>query len=111
MCQWLIDDLDLPIDTMEDGVQRLRSQSHIVREVEVSGRRHLSLLINGSVLHMQAMLVRLLYEAADESVALADFKAGLVHYREFLQEAPAIYLAHYKTPMYRETSHLEALRK
>jgi hypothetical protein len=111
MCQWLIDDLDLPIDTMEDGVQRLRSQSHIVREVEVSGRRHLSLLINGSVLHMQAMLVRLLFEAADESVALADFKAGLVHYREFLQEAPAIYLAHYKTPMYRETSHLEALRK
>jgi hypothetical protein len=111
MCQWLIDDLALPIDTMEDAVKRLRSQSHIVREVELAGNRHLSLLINGSVLHMQAMLVRLLYESADETIALADFKAGLVHYQEFLQEAPDVYREQYKTPMNRETEHLAALRK
>jgi hypothetical protein len=77
----------------------------------VSGKRHLSLLINGSILHMQAMLTRLLYEAKDEAVALTDFKAGLQYYLEFLQEAPEMYRQHYKEPLNRVTEHLEALRK
>jgi hypothetical protein len=111
LCQWLIDDISDDIDSLGLALTKVRAQSHIVREVEVSGKRHLSLLINGSILHMQAMLTRLLYEAKSETTALADFKAGLQYYIEFLQEAPAIYRAHYKEPLNRETDHLEALRK
>ena len=57
---------------MAEAIAKVRAQSHIVREVEISGKRHLSLLINGSILHMQAMLTRLLYEAKSEDIALSD---------------------------------------
>lgn len=111
LCQWLIDDISGDIDSMQEAIKKVRAQSHIVREVEISGKRHLSVLINGSILHMQAMLTRLLYEAKNEDVALGDFKAALQYYLEFLKEAPALYRQHYKEPINRETEHLEALRK
>jgi len=111
LCEWLIDSIDEEISSEKSAIDMLRKQSHIIREVELSGKRHLSLLINGSVLHIQAMLVRLLHEAEDESIALTDFKAGLALYREFLVEAPGVFKQHYKDPMYRETAHLDALRK
>jgi len=111
LCQWLIDDISGDINGMAEAIAKIRAQTHIVREVEISGKRHLSLLINGSILHMQAMLTRLLYEAKNESIALSDFKIGLTHYLEFLEEAPALYRQHYKEPLKRETEHLEALRK
>lgn len=111
LCEWLIDTLDVDITTEREAIALLRQQTHIVREVELKGKRHLSLLINGSILHMQAMLVRLLHEAKDKTVALSDFKAGLVFYKEFLEEAPAIFKKDYAEPQHNETIHLEPLRK
>jgi len=111
LCHWLIDDISNDITTMAEAIAKVRAQSHIVREVEISGKRHLSLLINGSILHMQAMLTRLLYEAKSEDIALSDFKSGLQYYLEFLHEAPEVYRQHYKEPLSRETEHLQALRK
>lgn len=111
LCQWLSDDISGEINDIEKAITKIRAQTHIIREVEISGKRHLSLLINGSILHMQAMLTRLLYEAKNESVALSDFKIALQYYLEFLKEAPAVYREHYKEPLERDTEHLEALRK
>lgn len=111
LCHWLIEDISNDISTMAEAIAKVRAQSHIVREVEVSGKRHLSLLISGSILHMQAMLTRLLYEAKSEDIALSDFKSGLQYYLEFLREAPEVYRQHYKEPLSRETEHMKALRK
>ena len=111
LCHWLIEDISNDISTIAEAIAKVRAQSHIVREVEVSGKRHLSLLISGSILHMQAMLTRLLYEAKSEDIALSDFKSGLQYYLEFLREAPEVYRQHYKEPLSRETEHMKALRK
>jgi hypothetical protein len=111
LCQWLIDDISADINSMAEAIAKVRSQTHIVREVEISGKRHLSLLISGSILHMQAMLTRLLYEAKSEDIALSDFNTALKYYLEFLNEAPAVYRQHYKEPLSRETEHMQALRK
>lgn len=111
LCHTLFSALDKEVGSIKEGAELLRSLIFIMREKLTPQTKHFASLINGSMQHMQAMLIQLLYVSNDEKIALGDFNEGLSHYREFLNSAPVLYKKQYNKPLYKETSHLDALRK
>ena len=110
-CSELITAID-QADCSFDGCLKLLKQHFSMLIDETICQKDLFYnLLNGSVLHMQAMLTRILYEAFDESDALEDFKRALVYYREFLQASMSHYRNHALTPHYYDPSHLVKLDK
>ncbi|QBG35224.1 6-hydroxymethylpterin diphosphokinase MptE-like protein [Litorilituus sediminis] len=98
ICQQLADIIAKPITSVAQGVEMLRKQSLEAAKLEVGPYTHFSLLLDGTLLHYQAMLTRILYEASDEDTAIKDFNEAVVHYQNLLAEAPSYYQENYLTP-------------
>ena len=98
ICQNLSDIIDKPVDSIAEGVKMIREQSRAAAELETGEFTNFSLLLDGTLLHYQAMLMRTLYEARDESVAVDDFNQAKKHFQNFFQEAPVYYKENYLVP-------------
>ena len=53
--------------------------------------KHVSFLLQGTIMHVQVILTQLLYSAADEKHGIDAFNQGMVFYCQFLQKAPKHY--------------------
>lgn len=98
LCDTLIKAIDMPTDNLKAGLHMLEQHTNIIRDETLCPSENFYLLMQGTVLHMQAMLMRLLYEAVDEKVAIDKFNEGKQHYKAFLQEAPQYYINNADVP-------------
>lgn len=98
ICQNLSCIISKPVGSVAEGVAMIRAQSRAAVKLETGEYTHFALLLDGSLLHYQAMLVRLLYEAKDESDSINDFNQAKQHFQSFLHEAPVYYQKNYLVP-------------
>lgn len=98
ICDDLSAIIEKPISSIDEGVQMLREQSRAAAALETSDSLQFLLLLDGTLLHYQAMLTRVLFEATDHSVAIADFNEAKEYFIKFLKEAPKYYQENYHKP-------------
>ena len=103
-----IDEADLSFDGC---LKLLKQHFSMLIDESICKREHFYRLLNGSILHMQAMLTQILYEAFDEKDGIADFKVALTYYREFLQNSIAHYREKVFVPHYYDPEYLKKLSK
>jgi len=91
ICQSLQTLCQAKVSTRQQAVNLLNAQSAALADKTVVNRDFIYLLLYGSILHVQAMLTRLIFEAQSDSDALADFHQGLALMNDFLEEIPTLY--------------------
>ncbi|WP_448552031.1 motility associated factor glycosyltransferase family protein [Thalassotalea montiporae] len=110
-CLLLIKAIDELDDSFEGCLKLLKQHFMLLIDEDLCNREIFYYLLKGSVLHMQAMLIRLLYEAVEEADAIEDFKQALAHYREFLAKTIIYYKENALKPHYYETNWFAPLTK
>lgn len=98
VCNKLKKILDDDINTIQEGVDMLRAQTRLCIKLSSTGYAHVVSLFDGTLLHYQAMLTRILYEAEEIHLAINDFNKAKVYFCKFLIEAPDFYKANYNLP-------------
>lgn len=111
LCNRLIAEIEKPTNSIQEAIFKLKQHTIILRDANLFISPHLYTLLLGSMLHMQAMLTRLIYESLDESEALKDFDKGLKVYSAFLQEADKYYKENATVPHYMDSKWLNPFRK
>ncbi len=89
LCDKLLLSASVQVNHCSDALTLLATQMQLLQGSY--SNQNFYLLLNGSMLQMFSMLLRLLYESNDEKEALNDFKYGLGHYQGFLVAAPKYY--------------------
>lgn len=109
-CRLLISSIDEVDKDFESYLLLLKSHFLMLIDDKLCPRDVFYYLLKGSVLHIQAMLTRIIYEAVDERDALDDFNVGLSHYRDFLTSSIKYYKENALKPHYYETDWFDAVK-
>lgn len=97
-CDALRDIIQEDINDIKQGITMLREQTNVMIKASNTEKAHFVMLLEGSLLHFQAMLTRLLHEANQEQEAIDDFNQAKQYFIEFLVCVPSFYSEHYNTP-------------
>jgi hypothetical protein len=87
VCEVLIELSEQPIETFADGVRYLENNTNILRMAP----KIIHDLLNGTMMHIQVSLNHLLYGDKDDEAGLKRLKLGIVHFQQFLSDAPQYY--------------------
>lgn len=109
-CLKLVTAIDELEQDLEGCLDLIKSHFLMLVDKSVCVHDHFYYLLDGTIAHIQAMLTRIIYEAADEQDGIADFKEALTFYRQFLIDA----IEHYRTnalrPHYYETTWFDVVK-
>ncbi|MBO9489061.1 motility associated factor glycosyltransferase family protein [Endozoicomonas sp. G2_1] len=100
LCHLMINTIQEKFANTEQCLHFLKRQTQILYDSDTCRYDHFYFLLKGSVMHMQAMLVRVLYEAFDEKVAMDDFNEAVSYYKSFLLHSIEYYRENAIEPHY-----------
>ncbi|WP_258872748.1 motility associated factor glycosyltransferase family protein [Thalassotalea euphylliae] len=109
LCLALVRTIDELNYHFEDCLDLIKRHYLMLIDEKICLRDHFYYLLEGSMMHIQAMLTRILYEAVDEGDAIEDFREALSSYREFLLDAISYYKKNALTPLYHESSWFDVI--
>lgn len=110
-CLKLITAIEETEDSFDGYLKLLKRHFTMLIDESICEKEHYYRLLSGSVLHMQAMLTQILYEAFNEKDALDDFKQAVIFYKEFLRDTITYYRDNALTPHYYNAGYLIRLEK
>ena len=110
-CKKLIHTMDKPVSSIVEASRLIKSHTNMLRDVEVCEHDHFYQLLKGSIMHIQAMLTRVIYEAYLEQDAIDDFNSSLHIYQEFLRDSVKYYRDNALKPHYCDTDWFKPLTK
>ncbi|WP_181901696.1 motility associated factor glycosyltransferase family protein [Thalassotalea euphylliae] len=110
-CLALIDAIDNLERNSEAYLELLKQHFLMLIDDKVCLRNHHYQTLKGTVLHVQAMLARILFEAVDEQDALDDFALAAMYYKQFLKDSISYYKENALKPHYYDTKWLAPLEE
>lgn len=100
VCQRLITLNINPVATFKEAKTLLLNNTIVLNALT----EHVHSLLQGTIMHMQVVLVQLLYASPDEISAVKAFNKGMIHYCEFIEKAVKYYRENAEKAHYIENS-------
>jgi len=111
VCQLISDELAKEQTSFNACLKVLKDIFHILTTEQKCPRYYHYLLLEGSIMHIQAVMVNILYEGLTEEESVTRFNEAKKYYIEFIEYLPKYYQENALIPHYCETDWFEPLKK